>query len=215
MQESIPQVVVVPLIDGVMNAVKRLYKDDFVDPDLLKDFIEKTKPIHFMPLHDAKKPFEKVDTDGNKVRYYMWGHKDNLLKPEFLISMICPLSKDEAGMDVYKPASLIRGSYINSLIIGGMTCCGGALQTHWSQAFSDGSPAIDDARVPVSGVEKDHQYWLRNKVHIADTPQGLAALNHMALDVLAQRFPEKFSHECGTKLNYGKYIQKMPTPGMK
>ncbi len=215
MQESIPQVVIVPLIEGVIEASRNLYKDDFINPDKLKTYVERSRPIHFVPLHDPEKPFEKVGLDNNKVRYYLWGHKDNLLKPEFLVAMICPLSKDANGMDVYKPAALIRGSHINAMIIGGMSCCGGSLQAHWSQTFADGSTPINDSRIPASGIAKDHQNWLQDKIHIANTPEGLAALQHMAYDVLAQRYPEKFSHKCDTKLDYGKYVQQMQPSGMR
>jgi hypothetical protein len=103
---------------------------------------------------------------------------------------------------------MIRGPLANVIVIGGMSCCGGALQTHWTQVFKGNLPSIDESKVPLaSRLDPEHAHWLKGKVHLANNESGMAALNHIAMDVLAHRLPNdtRFKHNCGSHQDYDGY----------
>ena len=197
---------VVPLIDPVLPLAEELYAPQDLDPAKTEAFVRRTEPVHLKRIDDPANPLIKTLPDGSKTLYLLWGHPQNLVDPNFLVSMVCPLEKDEHGEDMYKPNVLIRGPLANVIIVGGMGCCGAALQSHWTQVLSDGT-AIDDARLPLAGLSHpEHGRWLKGKVHIPNA-QGLSALQHMAYDVLAHRMPDdkRFKHDCHSHGDYQAY----------
>ena len=199
---------IVPLIQQVLPAAKNLYRGDHVDPAELLDFAKRTQPIHLARLDDPQKPLIKAAPDGKKTLFLLWGHPKNYLDTNFLVSMVCPEQKDTQGKTVFKPNVMLRGPLANVMVIGGMSCCGSALQTHWSQVFEGNISPIDDARIPLAGLpDSAHANWLKGKVHLANSQAGLSALNHMAIDMFAHRLPNdsRFQHNCSTQKDYAVY----------
>lgn len=199
---------IVPMIPQVLPLAQNLYRGDFLHPLELLDFVKRTQPIHLARLDDPHNPLIKTDRDGNQSLYQMWGHPKNFLDTNFLIALISPLEQRDGKTPLFKPSVLVRGPLANVMIVGGMSCCGSALQTHWSQVFDGGASPIDDARIPVTGLpDRDHAYWLKGKVHLAENQAGLNALHHMAMDVLAHRLPgdARFAHDCHAKQDYVGY----------
>lgn len=205
----LPEVVaIVPLIPQVLPVAKNLYRDRNVLPSEVLDFAKRTQPIHLARLDDPNDPLIKTGKDGSRTLFLLWGHPKNPLDTNFLVAMVCPEQKDEHGRSMFKPSLMLRGPLANVMVIGGMSCCGAALQTHWSQVFEGNIPAIDDARIPVAGLpDPEHADWLKGKVHLAKSQAGLQSLHHIAMDVLAHRLPNdsRFKHNCGSHQDYDGY----------
>lgn len=180
---------IIPLIAQVKPFAEKLYAEAFVKPLDLVEFAKKTQQIHLARLDDKNNPLIVKDAKGRESLILMWGHPKNYFDTNFLVGMICPLSKDNDGMNVYRPATLVRGPLANIMVVGGMSCCGSALQAHWSEVQTDGS-LRDDSRVPVMALKKkEFANWLRGRVDVADTPDKVSALHAMAMDMMAHRLP--------------------------
>jgi hypothetical protein len=190
MQTDIPDVTaIIPLIAQVKPFAEKIYANDYIEPLEIIDFVKKTQAIHLARLDDKDKPLIKTDARGNKSMLLMWGHPKNYLDVNFLVGMICPLGKDSSGLPGYRPSALVRGPLANIMIVGGMSCCGSALQTHWSEISASGS-VKDSSRVPLVGLKSaEHAHWLRGKVDVADNEPKMKSLHAMAMDIMAHRLP--------------------------
>jgi hypothetical protein len=194
----------------VLEQAVNLYRGEHLISEEVGDFVINTMPAHLKPLHDQNNPFIKIDKNGNKTLFLLWGHPKNEFDTNYLVSLTCPLMRDSQGLEMYKPSIMMRGPRANVMVVGGLSCCS-ALQTHWSQVFSDGRSPLDDARIPLSGLSSpDHGYWLKGKVHVPATEHGLHALHHMAMDMMSHHYPEEsaFNHDCEDKEDYVTYAKE-------
>lgn len=204
---------VVALSNDVMGSAGDLFKDPTLNLHKLSDFLRKFSVAGdgnrcLGRVDDPSRPMIIKDEHGVDTMYQVWGHPRDPLNPEFSVVLISKRTKDSRNEDVFKPEILLRGPKANVLIVGGMSCCGGALQAHWTQTRGEGQAPIDAARVPTSGhFHDEHRNWLQGKVHVADGEQGLNAIRHLITDVLAHRFPDdpRFKHNCGSQTNYKAY----------
>lgn len=207
---------IIPVTSDVAAAAKNIYTHPALPAGMTAQLLQVTKDIHWRRLDDPSNPLIKEDSQGRKLMYMLWGHPnpEHTLDPDFMVAMICPLVRVNNDTKWgFKPETIIRGSKIDFIAVGGMSCCAGSLQLHWSQITEQGN--VDEARIPVSGLpHPEEANWLKGRVRVATNDQGRAALHHLATDMLHHRMPndQRFAHNCGHKADYTAYANGLGTP---
>lgn len=205
---------IIPLLANVTEKVADLYDHDFLDLDATRALVEDADVIKLRRLDDPANPLIKTDEKGNQTLVLLWGHPKNITDTDWIVGIQCALTQNQHGQLMFMPTLVMRGEKANVLIVGGMSCCGGAIQTHWSHILPEGA-AIDEARMPEAGISHpEHNNWLQGKVYVANNAQAKEALIHMARDLLAHRLPNdpRFKHACSTTPDYLGYATKATAP---
>ena len=188
---------VIPSLGKVLPDIKALYDEneraETLNVKKLGEFVMRSQNIHLARIDDPEKPFITRDKTGNEILIMAWGHPINPLEGDYIVALICKKDRDGNGREMFMPQSVLRGAKANVLIVGGMSCCGTALQAHWTHIAD--TVHIDASRVPATGLPQNHfKHWLRGKVRFIDTvnnSRDKSFLEDMARDIVSARFPER------------------------
>jgi hypothetical protein len=206
---------IIPVTSEVAGAAKNIFAHPALPAGMTAKLLEVTKEMHWLRLDDPANPLIKEDGQGRKVMYMLWGHPDPALTldPDYMVAIICPLVHVNNNTKLgYKPETVIRGNKIDFIAVGGMSCCSGSLQLHWSQITEKG--IIDESRVPVSGLpHPEEANWLKARIRVVTDDRGRAALQHLSTDMLHHRLPNdhRFAHNCGGGADYTAYASSLGT----
>ncbi len=195
---------VIPVLPMVIDDVHALARDKDMDSAKLSALVQKSEPFLMRPIHARDTPLIRKDAQGNLSYYMLWAHpvREHMRNPDFMVGIEFRMRKNNAGKNAYVPETILRGPLANVVIVGGMACCG-ALQAHWTHRNDDGS-YVDRAMAPAIGlIDAEHLHWMKGKVYAAETQHSKAQLSHLCLDILANRFPDEFKHECASQAAYG------------
>lgn len=183
---------VIPMVSQIVPYAQALFDQDrdlgTIDVKELAKLVQATEKLHLARLDDPAKPVIKKDATGNDTLIMAWGHPKNPLDTDYVVALLCKKDGNK-----FVPETVLRGAKANVLIVGGMSCCGSALQAHWTQTKPQPEANIDEARIPLAGLpHPEHAHWLKGKVQLADTvnnPTAKAAIEQVLMDVLSVRFP--------------------------
>lgn len=179
---------VFPLLENIGARVHAMFSKKSLDLQLAQSLVQDASAQRLLGLHDLTKPLIQTDAQGRKSLLLVWAHPKDFSDPDFMVAMVCPAARDRDGREIYKPEVVIRGKHANVLIIGGMSCCGGTVQAHVTQISDEG--VFDQPLQPTAALaHPEHMFWLKDKLRLADTPQGKAALYEMARAIAHHRRP--------------------------
>lgn len=206
---------IIPMMENVVDRIADLYEQDHLDLTATQALVEDPATVRLRRLDDPGNPLIKFDeATGERTLVLLWGHPSNLKDTDYTVGILCRLEQNGQGQWMFKPSLVMRGEKANMLIVGGMSCCGAAIQTHWNCVMPDGG-VIDEGRMPISGLmHPEHENWLEGKVYVANSEEAKNALSHMVIDILAHRAPERFPHACTTSPDYLAYAPARGGPGM-
>ncbi len=171
--------------------VKDLYSEPQLSLKKLDGFMETSKPLSLPQLFDPRHAKPIIDEKGREVLCQIWVNPNAKNDPRFMTILYSPKSKDSSGRTMYKPEKIIRGPWADTLMVGGMSCCGSAAQTYWTQVKDGGHTIEGKSRVPLGGlVHDEHANWLQGKLQVAVNGQGLVAMFSLAKDIMAAQRPD-------------------------